>query len=62
MNSLEKHNRAEEEPGGLYDICKALTQGQALELLDELKATKEVPVHPPNPASISQESISKSRL
>ncbi|MBJ7881968.1 hypothetical protein [Gelidibacter salicanalis] len=50
---LEKHNRDEEEPGGLYDICEALTQGQTQELLDELKATKEVPVQPPNPAPIA---------
>lgn len=50
---LEKHNMAEEEPGGLYDICEALTQGQTQELLDELTATKEVPVRPPNPAAIA---------
>lgn len=50
---LEKHNLAEEEPGGLYDICEALTQGQNQELLEELMATKEVPVHPPNPAPIA---------
>tara|TARA_R110000868_G_scaffold144150_1_gene362914 strand:- start:35582 stop:36097 length:516 start_codon:yes stop_codon:yes gene_type:complete len=53
---LEKHNLAEEEPGGLYDICEALTHGQTQELLDELMATKEVPVHPPNPAPIAIES------
>lgn len=52
---LEKHNMAEEEPGGLYDICEALTQGQTQELLDQLVATKEVPVHPPNPAPVALE-------
>ncbi len=52
---LEKHNLAEEEPGGLYDICEALTQGQTQEILDQLIATKEVPVHPPNPAPAALE-------
>lgn len=50
---LEKHNLKEEQPGGLYDICEALTQGQSQELLDELMATNKVPVHPPNPAPIA---------
>lgn len=56
---LEKHNTAEEEPGGLYDICEALTQGQSQELLDELIATKEVPVRPPNPAPIAMEAAKR---
>ncbi len=29
---LEKHDRAEEKPGGLYDVCEALTHGQTQEL------------------------------
>jgi hypothetical protein len=53
---LEKHDIAEEEPGGLYDVCEALTQGQTQELLDQLAITEEVPVHPPNPAPIAIES------
>ena len=53
---LEKHDTAEEEPGGLYDICEALTHGQTQELLGQLAATEEVPVHPPNPAPIAIES------
>lgn len=53
---LEKHDLAEEEPGGLYDICERLTKGQTQELLDQLHATKEVPVHPPNPAPIAMAS------
>lgn len=53
---LEKHDLAEEEPGGLYDICEALTHGQTQELLDQLAHTEEVPVHPPNAASIAIES------
>lgn len=54
---LEKHDLAEEEPGGLYDVCEALTQGQTQELLDQLATTEEVPVHPPNPAPIAIESV-----
>ena len=56
---LEKHDFAEEEPGGLYDVCEALTQGQTQELLDQLAATEEVPVHPPNAASIAMESAQR---
>ena len=53
---LEKHDFAEEEPGGLYDVCEALTHGQTQQLLDQLANTEEVPVHPPNPAPIAIES------
>ena len=56
---LEKHNLAEEEPGALYDICEGLTRGQSQELLKELTATKEVPVHPPNPAPIAMASAKR---
>ncbi len=53
---LEKHDLAEEEPGGLYDVCEALTHGQTQELLVQLAGTEDVPVHPPNPAPIAIES------
>ena len=53
---LEKHDLAEEEPGGLYDVCEALTHGQTQELLDQLADTEEVPVHPHNSAPIALES------
>ncbi|GAB1446292.1 MAG: hypothetical protein KF860_06175 [Cyclobacteriaceae bacterium] len=53
---LEIHDMAEEEPGGLYDVCEALTHGQTQELLDQLAKTEEVPVHPPNPAPIAMAS------
>ena len=56
---LEKHNLAEEEPGGLYDICEGVTKEQSHKLLDELMATKEVPVHPPNPAPIAIEAAKR---
>ncbi|MEO6883627.1 MAG: hemerythrin domain-containing protein [Bacteroidia bacterium] len=53
---LEKHDLAEEEPGGLYDVCEALTHGETKELLIQLANTEEVPVHPSNPAPIAIES------
>lgn len=53
---LEKHDLAEEEPGGLYDVCEALTHGQTQELLSQLALVEEVPVHPPNAAPIAIES------
>lgn len=53
---LEIHDLAEEEPGGLYDVCESLTQGQTQELLDQLATIEEVPVHPPNSAPIAIES------
>ena len=53
---LEKHDLAEEMPGGLYDVCEALTQGQTQNILDQLANADEVPVHPPNPAPIAIES------
>lgn len=56
---LEKHNLAEEERGGLYDICEELTQNETQELLGELITTKEVPVRPPNPAPIAMEAAQR---
>ena len=53
---LEIPDLAEEEPGGLYDVCESLTQGQTQELLDQLATIDEVPVHPPNSAPIAIES------
>lgn len=59
---LEKHDMAEEEPGGLYDICEALTHGQTEELLELLAEVEEVPVHPPNPAPIAIESARRALI
>ena len=53
---IEIHDLAEEQPGGLYDICESLTHNHIEELLVQLKNTTEVPVHPPNPAPIAVES------
>lgn len=59
---LEKHNKKEEEPGGLYDICEALTISESQSLLDMLKATAAVPVHPPNPAPIAMDAARRALL
>ncbi len=56
---LEIHDLAEEKPGGLYEVCEALTHGETQELLTQLRATEEVPVHPPNPAPIAIESAKR---
>lgn len=53
---LKRHNTDEERLEGLYDVCETLTQGQTQELLEQLVGTEEVPLHPPNPASIAIES------
>ncbi len=53
---LEKHDMAEEEPGGLYDVCEELTHEKTHQLLKQLASAEEVPVHPPNPAPIGIES------
>jgi len=44
---LNKHDHAEEKPGGMYDVCEKLTQSQTADLLEELKNIKPTPVHPP---------------
>jgi len=47
---LEKHDLIEEEPGGMYDICEKLTEGETGSLLEQLKQVTEVPVHAYNNA------------
>ena len=47
---LEKHDLLEEEPGGMYDVCEKLTQGETAEILRRLENVTEVPVHPYNTA------------
>lgn len=49
---LDKHDEAEEIPGGMYDICENLTKDQTEEILEKLKAVTPVPVHPPNPLPV----------
>jgi hypothetical protein len=41
---LDRHDLREEEPGGMYDICEALTQDQTQQLLEALRNTTPVPL------------------
>ncbi|HRN56901.1 MAG TPA: hemerythrin domain-containing protein [Agriterribacter sp.] len=56
---LERHDIAEEEPGGMYDICAALTRDQTRELLEQLAQISEVPVHPHHPAAFALEAAKR---
>jgi hemerythrin superfamily protein len=57
---LDRHDLAEEEPGGMYDACASLTQSQTQALLDQLSKVSEVPVHPPNASSYAYEAARRS--
>ena len=56
---LDKHDIAEEEPGGMYDVCSALTQNQTTELIEQLAHISEVPVHPHHPAAFALEAAKR---
>lgn len=45
---LEIHDEAEEEPGGMYDICEKLTKNDVDILLEKLSNVSEVPLNPIN--------------
>src|SRR6185437_194678 len=47
---LDQNDLLEEEPGGMYEICEKLTEGETNELLQQLESVAEVPVHPYNTA------------
>ena len=47
---LDKHDLLEEQPGGMYDVCEKLAEGETNHLLQELEKVAEVPVHPFNEA------------
>ena len=47
---LDKHDLLEEEPGGMYDMCEKLTEGETSKILQQLQKVSEVPVHPYNEA------------
>jgi len=59
---LERHDLAEEEPGGMYDVCGSLTESQTQALLDQLSKVSEVPVHPPNSSSYAYEAARRSLI
>lgn len=44
---LERHDEAEEKPGGMYEVCEKLTENRTKKILQQLKNTIETPVHPP---------------
>lgn len=50
LHVLDQHDFLEEEPGGMYDVCEKLTEGETSELLQQLEGVTEVPVHPLNEA------------
>ncbi|MBS1557243.1 MAG: hemerythrin domain-containing protein [Bacteroidetes bacterium] len=56
---LDKHDVAEEKPGGMYDACEALTQSQTQQLLEQLSHTTEVPVHPHHEAPFALEAAKR---
>jgi hypothetical protein len=57
---LNKHDLAEEEPGGMYDMCEALTQNQTDELLEQLAKITNTPLHPHNPAPYALDAAKRS--
>ena len=57
---LDLHDLAEEEPGGMYDVCAALTEKETQTLLDQLLKVSEVPVHPPNASAYAYEAAKRS--
>jgi hypothetical protein len=57
---LDRHDLAEEEPGGMYDVCASLTENETEAILDQLSKVSEVPVHPPNASSYAYEAARRS--
>ncbi len=59
---LDKHDLLEEEPGGMYDVCEKLTEGETDALLQQLQMVNEVPVHPHNKAGYALEVAKRALL
>lgn len=59
---LEKHDLLEEEPGGMYDVCERLTEGETNTLLQQLQEVAEVPVHPFNEAGYAPDVAKRTLL
>lgn len=59
---LQQHDELEEQEGGMYDICENLTENETAEILEKLKATTEVPVHPYNDSEIAFQSAKNALL
>lgn len=56
---LDKHDLLEEEPGGMYDVCEKLTEGETQELLAQLESVTEVPVQKFNVADYALEAAKR---
>lgn len=56
---LDKHDIAEEEPGGMYEICERLTHDETREILERLHQTTEAPLQAHNPANYALEAAKR---
>lgn len=56
---LEEHDLLEEQPGGMYDICEKLTEGETQEVLQQLKKSTEVPLQAHNKAEYALEAAKR---
>lgn len=56
---LERHDILEEEPGGMYDICEDLVEGDTDEILEQLKNYKEVSLSPINAEPSIMEAVKR---
>jgi len=56
---LHRHDLREEEPGGMYDACEALTATQTEQLLQKVRAVTAVPTRPLNPLPLVLETAKR---
>ena len=56
---LEEHDLLEEQPGGMYDVCEKLTEGETQEVLQQLKKSTEVPLQAHNKAEYALEAAKR---
>jgi len=56
---LDQHDLLEEEPGGMYDVCEKLAEGDTQALLEQLEHTPEVPVQAYNKADYALEAAKR---
>lgn len=56
---LQKHDKAEEKPGGMYDVCEKLTRSRTQDLIDQLVDVPEVLLQSHNPAPIALEAAKR---
>lgn len=59
---LEEHDLLEEQPGGMYDVCEELTEGETQELLHQLESASEVPVQSHNKAEYALEAAKRALI